>query len=141
MKPQNKPNPPAAATHHTALNSAVPAQYADWTLTASTLSEKKFNLSNVTELSGVSKFWNRRVFYFVRVFKTLRTGDADLRFYITTVQDGWRKSAFLTGACFPCTINLIMQYIEPVSEWSCWRMFVETWPHFELTFRHRASSI
>jgi len=24
----------------------------------------------------------------------LRTGDADLRLYITTVQDGWRKSAF-----------------------------------------------
>ena len=72
---------------------------------------------------------------------TLRTGDADLRFYITTVQDGWRKSAFLTRACFLCTIHLIMQYIEPVSEWSCWRMFVETWPHSELTFRHRASSI
>ena len=46
------------------------------------------------------------------------TGDADLRFYITTVQDGLRKSAFLTRACFPCTIHLIMQYIEPVSEWS-----------------------
>ena len=51
-------------------------------------------------------------------FNTLRTGDADLPFYITTVQDGWRKSAFLTCACFPCTIHLIMQYIEPVSEWS-----------------------
>ena len=49
----------------------------------------------------------------------LRTGDADLRFYITTVQDGWRKSAFLTRACLPRTINLIMQYIEPVSEWFC----------------------
>ena len=72
---------------------------------------------------------------------TLRTGDADLHFYITTVQDGLRKSAFLTHACFPCTIELIMQYIEPVSEWSCWRMFVENWPHSELTFRHRASSI
>jgi hypothetical protein len=58
---------------------------------------------------------------------TLRMGDADLRFYITTVQDRWRKSAFLTRACFPCTIHLIMQYIEPVSEWSCWRMFIETW--------------
>ena len=72
---------------------------------------------------------------------TLRTGDAGLHFYITTVQDGWRKSAFLTRACFPCTIYLIMQYTEPVSEWSCWRMFIETWPHSELTFRHRASSI
>ena len=71
----------------------------------------------------------------------LRTGDADLRFYITTVQDGWRKSAFLTRACFPCTIHLIMKYIEPVSEWSCWRMFIETWPHSELTFRPRASCI
>ena len=56
---------------------------------------------------------------------TLRTGDAHLRFYITTVQDGWGKSAFLTRACFPCTIHLIMQYIEPVSEWSCWWMFIE----------------
>ena len=27
---------------------------------------------------------------------TLRTGDADLRFYVTTVQDGWRRFAFLT---------------------------------------------
>ena len=75
------------------------------------------------------------------MLKTLRTGDADLRFYTTTVQDGWRKSAFLTRACFPCTVHVIMQYIEPVSEWSCWRMFIETWPHSELTFRHRASSI
>ena len=72
---------------------------------------------------------------------TLSTGDADLRFYITTMQDGWRKSAFLTRACFPCTIHLIMQYIEPVSEWSCWRMFIENWSHSELTFRHHASSI
>ena len=77
-------------------------------------------------------------FYYVNA---LRTGDADLRFYITTVQDGWRKYAFLTRACFPCTIHLIMQNIEPVSEWFCWRMFIETWPHSELTFRHRASSI
>ena len=75
------------------------------------------------------------------IINTLRTGDADLRFYITTVQDGWRKSAFLTCACFPYAIDLIIQYIEPVSEWSCRRMFIETWPHSELTFRHRASSI
>ena len=74
-------------------------------------------------------------------FNTLRTGDADLRFYITTVQDGWHKSAFLTRACFPCTIHLIMQYIEPVSEWSCWRMFIETCPHSELTIRPRAPSV
>ena len=36
--------------------------------------------------------WNRRL-------NTLRTGDADLRFYITTVQDGWRSSAFLHYNC------------------------------------------
>ena len=36
-------------------------------------------------------------------------------FYITTAQDGWRKSAFLICACLPCTIHL--------------------------TFRHRASCI
>ena len=39
---------------------------------------------------------------------TLRTGDADLRFYITTVQDGCRKYGFLTRACFPYTIHFIM---------------------------------
>ena len=27
---------------------------------------------------------------------TLRTGNADLRFYVTTVQDGWRRFTFLT---------------------------------------------
>jgi len=62
----------------------------------------------------------------VRIYlNTLWTGDADLRLYITTVQDGWCKSAFLTRALFPRTIHLIMQ-------WSCWRMFIETWPHSEL---------
>ena len=50
---------------------------------------------------------------------TLRTGDADLRLYITTVQDGWRKSAFLTRAWFPRTIHLITQYMEHFSEWAC----------------------
>ena len=67
--------------------------------------------------------------YYVNI---LKTGDADLRFYVTAMQDGWYKSAFLTRACFPCTIHLIMQYIEPVSEWSCWRTFIESWPHSEL---------
>ena len=42
-------------------------------------------------------------------FNTLWTGDADLRLYITTVQDGWRKSAFLTRAWFPRTTHLITQ--------------------------------
>ena len=59
-------------------------------------------------------------------FNTLWTGDADLRLYITTVQDGWRKSAFLTRAWFPRTIDLITQYMEHFSEWSCWQMFIET---------------
>ena len=58
----------------------------------------------------------QQLFRLLPLFNKLRTGDADLHFYITTVQDGWRKSAFLTSACFPCTIHLIMQYIEPVSE-------------------------
>ena len=42
-----------------------------------------------------------------RTVNTLWTGDADLRLYITTVQDGRRKSAFLTRALFPRTIHLI----------------------------------
>jgi hypothetical protein len=62
---------------------------------------------------------------------TLRTGDADLRLYITTVRDGWCKSAFLTHAWCPHTIHLITQYREPLLEWFCWRMFIETWPHSE----------
>ena len=92
---------------------------------------------------AVSRWWLQFTLTTVQIVlhNTLRTGDADLRFYITTVQEGWRKSAFLTRASFPCTVHLNMQYIEPVSEWSCWRMFIETWPHAELTFRHRASSI
>ena len=64
----------------------------------------------------ISSEWHRVKFRTAGlIFNTLRTGDANLRFYITTVQDGWRKSAFLTRACFPCTIHL--------------------------TFRHRASCI
>ena len=92
---------------------------------------------SVKDMKLTEHFWKPQVILWFRVrLNTLRTGDADLRFYITTVQDGWRKSAFLTCACFPCTIHLIMQYIEPVSEWSCWRMFIETWPYSELNFRH-----
>jgi hypothetical protein len=33
---------------------------------------------------------------FLTSVNILRTGDLDLRLYITTVQDGWRKSEFLT---------------------------------------------
>ena len=33
------------------------------------------------------------------IFNTLRTGDADLRFYVTTVQDGWGRFAFLRYNC------------------------------------------
>jgi hypothetical protein len=33
-------------------------------------------------------------------FNTLWMGDADLRLYITTVQDGWRKSAFFNALAF-----------------------------------------
>ena len=84
--------------------------------------------------------WDSLWFLVINI-NTLRTGDEDLRFYITTVQDGWRKSEFLTRACFPCAIHLVMQYIEPVSEWFCWRMFIEIRTHSELNFRHRASSI
>jgi hypothetical protein len=40
------------------------------------------------------------------------TGDADLRFYIITVQDGWRKSSFLTRAWFPRTIHLLRKNSE-----------------------------
>ena len=42
----------------------------------------------------------------VITINTLRTGEADLRLCITTVQDGRRKSAFLTRAWFPRTTHL-----------------------------------
>jgi hypothetical protein len=45
---------------------------------------------------------------------TLRTGYGDLRSYITTVEDGLRRSPFVTRA-----LHLITQYMEPVSEWYC----------------------
>ena len=71
--------------------------------------------------------WGRVTQICVFTLQLCKTDDANLR--------------LLTRDCFPCTIHLIMQYIEPVSEWSCWRMFIETWPHSELTFRHHASLI
>jgi len=43
------------------------------------------------------------------IINTLWTGDADFCLYITTVQDGCRKSAFLTRAWFPRTTHLITQ--------------------------------
>jgi len=52
------------------------------------------------------------------MINTLWTGDADLRLYISTVQDGLRKFAFLTRALFPRTTHLITQYMEHSSEWS-----------------------
>ena len=53
------------------------------------------------------------------ILNTLWAGDADFRLYITTVQNGRCKSAFLTRAWFPRTIYLITQYMEHFSEWSC----------------------
>ena len=73
------------------------------------------------------EYWPNNWLTFLMVVKeinTLWTGDADLRPYITTVQDGWRKSAFLTRAWFPRTTHLITQYMEHFSGWSHWRMFL-----------------
>ena len=67
--------------------------------------------------------WRALSFYSYNI-NTLRTGDADFRLYITTVQDGWGKSAFLTRAWFPRTVHLITQYMEHFSEWSRWRMSI-----------------
>ena len=72
-----------------------------------------------------TSIYNKILVYNVQL-NTLWTDDADLRLYITTVQDGWGKSAFLTHAWFPRTIHLITQYMEHFSEWSCWEMFIET---------------
>ena len=68
----------------------------------------------------------------IRTLNTLWTGDADLCLCITTVEDGWRTSAFLTRAWFHALYTIITQYMQPFSEWSYWRMFIETWPHSEV---------
>ena len=39
-------------------------------------------------------FYDSGIQKLVPRLNTLWTGDVDLRLYITTVQDGWRKSAF-----------------------------------------------
>ena len=84
---------------------------------------KKFRVNFLLTLTH----WGRVTQICVFTLQLWKTDDANLR--------------FLTRACFPCIIHLIMQYIEPVSEWSCLRMFIENWPHSELNFRHGASSI
>jgi hypothetical protein len=61
------------------------------------------------------------------LLNTLRTGYLYPSSYVTMVQDGLFESKFLTR-----TIYLITQYMEPVSEWYCWQMFIGTWPHSEL---------
>jgi len=100
-----------------------------WCRTGYTLKEKTKweNLASANIMDGVVKCWKwysiRRkgggsvliCSYFVINtffilsqfcnFNTQWTGDADLRLYITTVQDGWRTSAFLTRAWFPRTIH------------------------------------
>jgi hypothetical protein len=47
------------------------------------------------------------------LLNALWTGDSDLRLYITTVQDGRRKSASLNRAWFPRTMHLITQKLLP----------------------------
>jgi len=59
-------------------------------------------------------------------FNTLRTGDADLRFLHYNCARRMTQICVFNMCLFPCTIHLIMQYIEPVSEWSCLLMFIET---------------
>jgi hypothetical protein len=66
------------------LRTILPKQYAE--ILESYLTESFFRIKQGDTYSELN---------------TLRTGDAILRFYITTVQDGWRKSAFLTRAFFP----------------------------------------
>ena len=47
-----------------------------------------------------------------------KTNDAHLRF--------WHALGF------HALYTLITQYMQPFSEWSCWRVFIETWPHSEV---------
>jgi len=64
------------------------------------------------------KYWPHKITHLVS-FNTLWTGDADLRLYITTVQDGWRTSVFLTRAWFPRTINCLV----PVHKGECFQRY------------------
>ena len=50
-----------------------------------------------------------------------KTDDANLRFYITTVQDGWRKFAFLHYNCARRMTQICVFYITTVQDG--WRKF------------------
>ena len=56
-----------------------------------------------SDVSGIKMYKKYRYFFSVKpiqfIVNTLRTGDADLRFYVTAVQDGWRRFAFLRYSC------------------------------------------
>jgi hypothetical protein len=73
-------------------------------------------------------------FHFLKIhLNTLRMGDANLRFLrfcITTVEDEWCKSAFLTRAWFPRT-SLHNTWGVSLNGPPGW-MFKETWPRSEL---------
>ena len=78
--------------------------------TAASFTEISFLISYVKyRHDTTTPVWSFAGLFLITYLNTLRTGDADLRFYVKTVQDGWRKSAFLTRACFPCKLHLIMQ--------------------------------
>jgi hypothetical protein len=63
-----------------------------------------FTSARHLSLSWASSIQSVPPSHFLKIhLNTLRTGDANLRFLrfcITTVKDEWRKSAFLTRACF-----------------------------------------
>jgi hypothetical protein len=117
----------------------VPALYYVWfqTSTATQMRTKHFRdiyhstLHNIPEECSsqhYTTFWDVKIIYIT--FNTLRTGDANLRFCITTVKDEWHKSAFLTHAWFPRTSLHNTWSVSPNGRPG--RMFKETWPHSEL---------
>ena len=81
-------------------------------------------MKSTTVLPGIARQWENSktkkpggklwVTGTTMALNTLRTGDADLRLCITTVQDRWRKSTFLTRAWCPHTIHLTTQYFRVV---------------------------
>jgi len=50
--------------------------------------KEEYSFASAPPLGLRGLFWGKLYLYLTQVLNTLRTGDTDLRFYITTVQDG-----------------------------------------------------
>ena len=70
------------------MQRAISPVHAEHTASNNTLLQKPVNSSLKMVIYSFQFYYGSFIFPPLKHVKTLRTGDADLRFYITTVQDG-----------------------------------------------------